>query len=293
MTLRHMNIFLCVCDENNMTKAAGKLHMTQPSVSLAIQELEEHYGIRLFERLGKRLFLTPAGKKLLTYARHIVNLNEETERAMHDIGGMYRLRLGASVTIGESVLVDLLQYLYQVNPRQEILSEIHNTAELETMLLKDELDIALVEGEIQSEYLVTEAFMEDELVYVASVKSIFARDGLHAEDLSKTKFFIRENGSGTRDLFEQEMKEKQIKYKVAGVYNNAEAIKKAVEAGLGISVISKRAVRHEIRQGRLISFSLPETVFKRKFRLVYHKNKYISPHLLQLIELCREIDGII
>lgn len=232
MTLRHMHIFICVCDENNMTKAAARLHMTQPSVSLAIQELEQHYGIRLFERLGKRLFLADAGRKLLTYARHIVNLNEETERAMQDLGGISRLRIGASVTIGESVLVDLLQYVDQNNPRQEVLSEIHNTAELENMLLKDELDLALVEGEIQSEYLVTEAFMEDELVYVASASSIFARDGLHVEDLPQTKFFIREQGSGTRDLFEQEMKEKQLKYKVAGIYNNAEAIKKQWKQGL-------------------------------------------------------------
>ncbi|MGL6017005.1 MAG: LysR family transcriptional regulator, partial [Selenomonadaceae bacterium] len=91
MTLRHLNIFLCVCDENNMTKAAGRLHMTQPSVSLAVQELEEHYQTLLFERLGRRLFITEAGRRLATYARHIVNLNQQTETAMRSFGLLCRL----------------------------------------------------------------------------------------------------------------------------------------------------------------------------------------------------------
>lgn len=175
MTLRHLNIFLCVCDENNMTKAAARLHMTQPSVSLAVQELEEHYQTLLFERLGRRLFITEAGRRLATYARHIVNLNQQTETAMRSFGLLCRLRLGASVTIGESVLVDLLQLLQRANPQQEIFSEIHNTAELETMLLRDDLDLALIEGTIQSEYLISSPFMQDELIFIAAPQSVLSK----------------------------------------------------------------------------------------------------------------------
>lgn len=294
MTLRHMNIFICVCDANNMTKAAAALHMTQPSVSLAIQDLEEHYGVLLFERLGRRLFITEAGRRLLTYARHIVNLNQQAESAMRTAEQLYKLRIGASVTIGESVLVDLLQYMYKTNPQQEIFSEIHNTAELEAMLLKDELDMALVEGKIQSEYLIVQPFMADALIVVASPQNhLLQKAVIMPADLVAQPFFVREAGSGTRDLFEQVMQKQDLNFQLAGVYNNAESIKKAVSAGLGISVISERAVRDELLRGELTRIEVKGMQFKRNFNIVYHKNKYIPVELQAMIDLCHKIDGII
>ncbi|MBP2655966.1 MAG: Transcriptional regulator [Firmicutes bacterium] len=291
MTLRHMQIFICVCDENNMTKAAAKLHMTQPSVSIAIRELEMHYKVLLFERLGHRLFITDAGRRLLIYARHMVSLNRQAESDMHNFGDFYTLRVGASVTIGESVLVDLLQYVSKENPKQEIFSEIHNTAELDAMLLKDELDMALVEGKIQSEYLFVEPFMADELIFIISPNSEFLkRNEITPSDLSELRFFVREAGSGTRNLFESIMNQMDVKIRIAGVYNNPETIKKVVMAGLGASVISRRAVRDELAQGKLVSFEIKNIAFKRKFSIVYHKNKYISPRFQSFIDICRNFD---
>jgi DNA-binding transcriptional LysR family regulator len=288
-----MQIFICICDENNMTRAAAKLHMTQPSVSLAIRELEIHYKVLLFERLGRRLFITDAGRHLLIYARHMVSLNRQAESAMHAIGDFYTLRVGASVTIGESMLVDLLQYMHKINPRQEIISEIHNTAELEAMLLKDELDMALVEGKIQSEYLLIQPFMLDELIFIISPQSkILRKSEISASDLSELRFFVREAGSGTRNLFESTINQMDIKIRIAGVYNNPEAIKKAVIAGLGASVISRRAVSHELAQGDLASFEVKNIEFKRSFSVVYHKNKYISPGLQSLLDVCYNFDDI-
>lgn len=294
MTLRHMRIFICVCDENNMTKAATKLHMTQPSVSLAIHELESHYKILLFERLGRRLFITEAGQLLLLYARHLVNLNLQAEAAMQSYGEHYKLRIGASVTIGESVLVDLVQYMYKINPQQEIFSEIHNTAELETLLLEDDLDMALVEGKIQSEYLIVQPFMSDELIFIVSPQSsILEKDEVTLSDLAELRFFVREAGSGTRELFENTMQQHDMKIRIAGAYNNAEAIKKAVIAGLGASVISRRAVSQELAQGNLASFKVKNIAFKRNFCVVYHKNKYLSPVLQSMIDLCHNFESII
>jgi DNA-binding transcriptional LysR family regulator len=289
-----MQIFICVCDESNMTRAAYKLHMTQPSVSLAIHELESHYMVRLFERLGHRLYITEAGRRLLVYARHITNLNQQAESAMRTLGELCTLRIGASVTIGESVLVDLLQYMHKINPLQEIFSEIHNTAELEAMLLKDELDIALVEGKIQSEYLIAQPFMLDELLFVVSPRSkILQKEEITAIDLAELKFFVRETGSGTRNLFETIMNQNNIKIQIAGVYNNAETIKKAVMAELGASVISRRAVNDELAHGKLAIFKIKNITFKRNFSIVYHKNKYISPELKSMIEICHKFENVI
>lgn len=293
MTLRHLTIFIFVCDEGSMTKAADKLHMAQPSVSQVISELEKHYNVRLFERLGRQLFLTVAGEKLLTYARHIVNLNNQTEEAMRRFGNTYHVRLGASVTIGECVLIDLLKELYKIYPENQITSAIHNTAVLEEMLLTDDLDIAMIEGRVQSEYLITSPFMDDELIFIAKKNHpLTKQEKINFTDLESVDFFVREEGSGTRNLFEQVMANHNIHCHIIGTYNNAETIKKAVSAGMGISVISKLAVRSELQSGELCQLKVDELVFKRKFHIVYHKNKYISEALKTIINFCQHMTGV-
>lgn len=287
MTLRHLSIFICVCEENNMTRAAARLHMTQPSVSQVIRELEEHYQTHLFERFGHRLFITEAGKRLLSYAYQIIALNKQAEAAMQSFSEDYTLRIGASVTIGEAFLVELLQYMAQKAPKQNIFSEIHNTAELEDMLLHNELDLALVEGEIRSEYLQATPFLVDEMVIVIAPEHDLAKKGnITNQDLAHLKYFVREAGSGTRQLFEATMSQHHIPFQTAGVYNNAEALKKAVMAGLGASVISQRSVKNELAQGTLATLTVPDLSFQRIFQIVHHKNKYISPALQQLIDAC-------
>jgi LysR family transcriptional regulator, transcriptional activator of the cysJI operon len=292
MTLRHFRIFICVCEEHGMTRAADKLLMTQPSVSQVIQEMEKHYGIRIFERLGRRLFLTQAGQELLGYARQVVQLDLQTEAAMRTFAARHRLRIGASITIGEIVFVELLTYLKKEQAELEIFSEIHNTAELEEMVLTDVLDLALVEGEIQSAYLVETPFLEDELIFVDTPQHGI-KPWRTKEEMERESFFVREEGSGTRKLFEQEMRAQDIVFKTAGVYNTAEGIKKAVRAGLGVTVISKRAVEADLRAGTLMRFQVPGVSFKRNFRIIYHRNKYISADLRKVIAACGQLEEIL
>lgn len=289
MTIRHFKIFICVCDETTMTRAAAKMHMAQPSVSQAIRELEDYYRLQLFERLGRRLFLTAAGEKLLTYSRHIVNLHEQTEREMQNFGSVYRVRLGASVTIGESILIDLIKKMNRSHPRNQITSVIQNTSVLEKMLLSDALDIVLIEGHVQSEYLFVEPFCHDELVFVAAPDYFLLRRGeITCEDLPAASFYVREEGSGTRKLLEEVLHENRVKINISGVYNNAEAIKKAVGAGLGVSVISKLAVKDEVAEGKLVIFKVGTLSFQREFSIVYHKNKYLSQEIKHIIVLCKD-----
>lgn len=289
MTLRHLSIFIRVCEENGITAAAKKLHMTQPSVSQVIQELEAHYQTLLFERLGRRIFITEAGRRLLRYSRNLINLNLQTEQAMRAFNEVYHLRLGASITIGSSFLIDLIKTITDNDSNKDIFSEIHNTSELEEMLLNDNLDLALVEGEIHSEYLITKPFMNDELTFIIGKNHPLAGKEITFDDLAKLKFFIRETGSGTRELFERVMHQHNIYYQTGGIYNSMEAIKKAVAANLGVSVISKTAIKDEIAEGKLISFSMPGLVFKRQFRIVYHKNKFIPPEMQAVIDQCLEL----
>jgi len=287
MTLRHLRVFLCVCDEGNMTVAAEKLHIAQPSVSQTIAELEEYYNVKLFERLGRKLFITIAGQKLITYARHIVNLSKEAENVMREINDNGVIRIGASVTIGTWILNEIIRDFMKYNPNVKIISEVHNTKIIEGMLLMDQLDIGLVEGKIHSPGIVAKPFMDDELVLVCSSShSLGKQKKIKASKLENMEFVVREEGSGTRELFESVMFNKGIDWQIVGVYNNAEAIKNAVADGLALTVISRLAVQKEVKRKELEIVEIEEMDFKRNFLIVYHKNKYLSPIVTKFMELC-------
>ncbi|GMA99018.1 LysR family transcriptional regulator [Pelosinus sp. IPA-1] len=287
MTLRHLLVFLRVCDEGNMTAAAEKLYIAQPSVSQAISELEKHYNVKLFERLGRKLYITMAGQKLLTYARHIVNLNNEVEEVMRNSNENSVLRVGASVTVGTYVLHEVIKKFAKDNPEAKVISTVNNTTVIEGMLQIDQLDIGLVEGRVQAQGILQTPFMTDELVLVSSTFHPFAKKArVNPADLEAMEFIVRETGSGTRELFESVMLDKGIHWQISGVYNNAETIKNAVKAGLGVSVMSRMAIQKEVERKELAIIEIESMYFKRHFNLVYHKNKYISPVLNKFIHLC-------
>ena len=289
MTLRHLKIFLCVCDEGNMTAAAGKLYMAQPSVSQAIAELEKYYHVKLFERLGRKLFITIAGQKLITYARHIVNLAKEAEDVMQEIHHNGVIRIGASVTVGTCILHEIIRNVKQKNPQIKIISSVNNTTIIEGMLLADELDIGLVEGKIHSQGLVSQPFMADDLVLVTSTFHPLAqKDHVTPADIDNMEFIVREAGSGTRELFEVVMDNHSINWQIGGVYNNAETIKNMVSAGLGISVMSRLAVQKEIKRNELKIVTIEGLSFKRQFIIVHHKNKYIVPAMQIFMQECMD-----
>lgn len=284
-----MNIFLHVCDERNMTAAAEKLRITQPSVSQAIAELEDHYKVKLFERLGRKLFITMAGQKLLEYARHIVNLNREVEDAMREISRKGVIRIGASVTVGSYLLSGLMNEFETIHPAVRIVSAVHNTKIIEGMLLQDQLDIGLVEGRVHSSGLIAKPFMQDELVLVCGVAHpLFRRSKVSPSQLENMEFVVREEGSGTRELFEAVMESCGIGWQIHGVYNNVEMIKNAVSTGRALSVMSSLTIMEEVNAGILFAIDVDGMKFRRQFSIVYHKNKYLSSTLCQLIQMCQD-----
>lgn len=292
MTLRHLQIFIAVCETMNMTHAARQLHISQPSITQAIHELEDHYGLLLFHRLGRRIFVTAAGQHLLQYAYQITSLIKKTEAGMKSLQNQISLRLGASITIGEVILVELLQHEHILLPKQEIRSEIHNTKELERRLMEDKLDLALIEGRLTSPYLTSLPFLTDDLTAIASPQNPWSRKEIHqCHDLDHIPVFLRESGSGTRELFARVMDNHAIPYHICGVYNNSEAIKKAVMANLGTAFLSRRLVRKEIEDGTLCELPLPDLTFQRIFRIVYHKDKFLTPPMSHIIQECLTIQN--
>ncbi len=287
MTLRHYKIFIAVCDTMNMTSAAKTLFISQSAVSQAITELEKYYDIRLFERLSRKLYLTQAGEKLLSYARHMIKMNMDVEKDMKKLHENGSFRVGASVTVGAHVLPKLISNYHHKYAQTEIEVFEDNTEKIEKLILNDEIDIGIVEGEILSLDIQKFAFMEDELVLICAVNHRFAESQtVEPHELEQEKFIVREKGSGTRKLFEEIMAANRLMWNPIWTCNNADTIKMAVREGLGISVISWRTVSDEVASGFLCQTRVGGIQFKRQFKIIYHKNKYITKSMEQFINQC-------
>ncbi|MEZ7892210.1 MAG: LysR family transcriptional regulator [Candidatus Wallbacteria bacterium] len=290
MTLRHLKIFLCVCRELNMTRAAEKLFMTQPSISQAIAELEEYYKTKLFDRIAKKIYITEDGYKLITIANNIVELFEKAEAVIRDKKSAQKLRVGASVTIGTYLLNDILKKMSEHN---EISVEyvIDNTKNIEEMILTARLDIALVEGDIKSEDIIVKPFMDDRLTLVCSAENKLAwRNSVNIKELENYNFIIREYGSGTKELIEALARKNNVKLNVTGVVSNIEAIKNSVMSDIGISILPEIAITRELREKKIAAVKLSGVSLKRKFSVVYHKNKNISEALEKFMRYVKSFD---
>lgn len=287
MTLRHYKIFIAVCDTMNMTSAAEGLFISQSAVSQAIADLEQHYGVRLFERLSKKLYLTQAGKKLLGYARHMIRMNEEAERDMLLQNGHGLIRVGASVTVGTHVLPKLVNRYRELSPDVRVEVIEHNTEKIEHFIRNDQIDIGLVEGEISSSELLQKPFLCDELVLVCGAgHPLWGKGSIVPPELEREDYLVREVGSGTRKTFEDVMATNRLPWKAIWICNNADTIKMAAVEGLGVTVISRRAVKAEAADGRLHPIEVEGLRFLRQFKIVIHKNKYLTEPMRQFMDVC-------
>lgn len=290
MNFRHLKIFLSVCEAGNMTRAAKDLYITQPSVSQAITELEKYYEVRLFERFSHRLYLTPSGERLRTYAQHMLNLSEQARQDLIDLSHEGSVRIGASLTIGTYLLPGLIS-TFQVNfPHIEVFSRVDNTSVIGKLLLEDQLDLGLVEGHIISPHITEEFFSFDDLVFIASPKHPLAKPGKYTlHDLAEQSFLIREVGSGTQEIFAHAMQFAGIPWKTAGVYNNNEAIKQAVIANLGLAMLSKISIITEVQQRLIVPLDVDGVSLRRKFNLVFHRQKFFTRAMQLFWDSCKSI----
>lgn len=287
MTLRHLRVFVAVADQESVTKAAKELYIAQPTVSVAIRELEEHYGICLFERLNKRLRITEEGKRLLGYARHIIGLSEEMERAVGDPDQRGLLRLGCSVTAGAYYAPKAVKKLKESWPQLEVRVRVHASDEIERQILKDELDLAVIEGVLHSEYLVCEPLMDDRMIPVASPSAY--PEEMDLPRLLGCPLLLRERGSGAREILEHALGVRGYKAEAAWESSSVEALKMAAGEGVGIAFLPERLVEDEIRRGTLFEIRIPDFVIRRTIRMIYHRSKYISAGMEGWMSLIRQI----
>ncbi|ETA79760.1 LysR family transcriptional regulator [Youngiibacter fragilis] len=288
MTLRHLRIFVKVCETGSVTLAGEELFIAQPSVSLAISELESYYGIKLFDRISRRLQITESGKFFLQYATHITGLFDEMEKGLKNIDATGTIRIGSSVTIGNHLLPGYIKAFREIYPEIRIEAVVDNSDRIEEHVLKNRLDFALVEGSVHSEYITGKRFMDDDLVVICSKDHILAgRDSVSPRELSSMDLLLRERGSAGRETLEGIFSAFGFEVRPTFESISTQAIVRAIEAGLGVSFLPYLLVKEDIEKGMVRMLKLEGASFERHFSIIHHKNKFITPGMQAFMDLCK------
>jgi DNA-binding transcriptional LysR family regulator len=274
-SLRQLEVFLAVASQESVSRAAEGLAMSQSAVSGALADLERQFDIQLFERLGKRLQLSSLGRSLRAQAEALHQQAQEFESQLANHDAVGRLRVGATLSIGNHLLVPEIARFMREHPSARVTLEVANTAEIARRVLNFEIDIGLVEGELQEAELDVSRWRPDELVvFCAPSHALAQRSVLTDQELIQTPWIVREQGSGTRQAFERAMHGILSDLKIVLELQHTEAIKGAVQAGLGLGCISRVALEDEFRYGTLVPCQVPQRDFHRWFYAVMHQRKY-------------------
>lgn len=286
-TLRQLEVFTAIARVESVSRAAETLGMSQSAVSGALADLERQFDVRLFERVGKRLALSELGRALWPQAEALCEQARGLELNLsRQLSG--ELRVGATLSIGNHLCAPLMAQFLRDNPGGRVSLAIANTAEIARSVKSFEIDVGLVEGELADPELEVTRWREDELVVFCSRRHPLAKRGkLSDADLIASNWIVRERGSGTRQAFEHALRGLLPELKIALELTQTEAIKGAVQAGLGLGCVSRLALEEAFRLRTLVPCRVPQRDFRRSFFFVLHQRKFKSPALESWLALCR------
>jgi DNA-binding transcriptional LysR family regulator len=286
-TLRQLQVFLAIAHFENVTKAAEYLSMSQSACSGALKDLESQYTVQLFDRVGKRLQTNELGRLLRPKAEGLLAMAQELELDLRRHKEVGQIKLGATLTIGNYLAVQLITQFMQMTKGARVTLEVANTQSITEKLLNFDIDIGMIEGEFQHPDLNIIPWQKDELVcFCAPTHPLAHKRQLTDDDLASAQWILREPGSGTRQAFERALIGLLPNLQILLELQHTEAIKRAVESGLGISCLSRISLKDAFNRGSLIELKVPQRDFQRMFYAVLHKHKYRSAGILKWLELC-------
>ena len=288
-SLRQLEVFLATARYENVTRAARALAMSQSAASGSLRELEGQFDVLLFDRIGKRLQLSELGQQLRPQAEKLLERASAFEHALagNDIVG--RLQIGATLTIGNYIAVNMIADFRRQYPQADIVLRVANTEAIAERVAGFELDMGLIEGELNHPDLDSVHWRRDELVVFAEPGHPLAQSGtLSDADLKALPWIVREPGSGTRQAFDRAMHGILTDLHLAMELQHTEAIKRAVEAGLGVGCLSRICLEDAFKRGSLVPLAVPARDFHREWYLITHRDKFHSEALKRWLALCLE-----
>ena len=275
MTLRHLKIFVAVCETGSVTRAAQTLYIAQPTISHTVSELEKYYKVRLFERINQRLVLTDVGRELLAKAKEILTGFEDFESLASLEGQSTEVRIGASLTLGQTLIPPLVRQLRQSAPHLRPHILIRPSTTIEKELESGNLDFAIIESETLSPYLLSYPLQKDELIMVTTV-GFEVPDVLTVEQLSSYPLLLRERGSDSRDSLEKALSAKSLHVRPAIDSANNQTLVAAVFQSMGLAYLPKSFVQGHIQRGNLKQIRIEGLQADQANYLVIHKNKKLN-----------------
>lgn len=288
MNRNHLALFHAVARAGSISGGAAAVRVSQPAVSKQISELETALGVRLLERMPRGCRLTEAGQILDDYAGRWTELEEDAARALEEYRGLKcgRLSIGASLTIGAYLLPRVLAEYHRLHPRIELQVRTENTRQIQTALLDGSLELGLTEGPLDSAKLESKVFFEDELVVIAPAKHpLLKRSAITARELCREPLIVREQGSGTRAVFEQALRRKGVKLTPLLALSSPEAIKGSVACGMGLAIVSRLIVGPELQSGTLGIIPLKDLKIRRPLHRQQLRGRVPSPAGAKFLEL--------
>ena len=293
MADRRLQVFHTVARMLSFTKAAESLHMTQPAVTFQVRQLEDYFNTRLFDRTHNRITLTEAGERVYEYAERILDLYGEMDNAVREMTGEVSgvLIVGASTTIAEYMVPNMLGRFHEKHPSVTVRLKVGNTDSVVSMVENNVIDLGIVEAPVANKKLQLELCREDELVLITPPDHALAeKESIRIDEIKEFPYIWREEGSGTREVIHDYLTEAGVNpadLNVIMELGSPEAIKGAVESGIGITIISKASIQKELKLGTVKMIRLdPHMV--RPFSFVHQKQKFRLRAMDELLEFAKE-----
>lgn len=289
MTTRHLKIFSEVYTAGSMTAAAKKLYMTQPSVSQAVRELEDHYQTVLFERLCRRLYPTSAGDRLYQYARKVLGIFDEMESAMLADPLNQKLEVGLFFTAG-MLAQPWLEAFRENHPSVQVHVQVWKGSELKRLLRSSELDLAIMEKSTYDEDLIQEVFARDRLVAVTAPDDpLLAQSSITVEQLLSQPLLLRERGAGVRDQFDAQMRAMGRAIRPKWESASSIVLLDAARHREGIAILPYELARPSLNRGEVAELAVTGIDFQREMALTWHRDKYITASMGAFMEIVKEM----
>ena len=287
-TLRQLEIFVAISRAENVSRAAEALSLSQSATSTALSEFEKQFDLQLFDRAGKSLRINETGQQLLPHAVELLDRAKEIENLLQGNAGFGHMKIGATLTVGNYLATILVARFLQEHPESRIQLQVHNTSTIVQQIANHELDLGLIEGDCNHPDIAVEPWIADELVVFCAPNHPLANQRkVSMTQLLQEQWILREKGSGTRATFDRAFHSHHSELKIRLELEHTEAIKRAVESGLGIGCISRLALKDAFRRGSLVPLSTPSLELGRYFYFLWHKQKYQTTGIREFLDLCK------
>src|SRR3569623_1375554 len=279
-TLRQLEGFVSGGRYESVSRAAVAVALSQSATSTALGEFERQFASQLFDRVGKTLRLTELGRQLLPKAVELLDRAREIEELLEGKAGVGALQIGATLTIGNYLAALIIASFLRRHPESRVRLQVHNTATIVHQVVHPDLE--------------AQSWVEDELVVFCAPDYPLAQQGSASlEELVAQPWILREHGSGTRETFDHALRHHRAPLSIRLELEHTEAIKHAVEFGLGLGCISRLTLREEFQRGSLVAITTPELDLRRQFRFLWHKQKHQTAAMREFLVLCRSLtEGI-